>query len=395
MKPKQVKFAPGLAKIIFFIGLFVSPFIFWPWAKIPYEIPRVWFVNRWMEILGVAAFLDLFGKKPLAVNSKIDGKLLGLVIGFFLWTVAASILGADFQKSIWGNYYRDDGLFTLAHLVGLFLFTALFWQQSWHKFTFQIIAVGSLAVSVMAIIGRTTFGQLNFLAGYLAVTLPFIWETLQNRWSKIAVILPIVAIGITKSWSGLIGIIIFFTYLDAKKLSRPIRLAAISAVGIMMMLTAVYFWHTRLSQPYWSRPFVPESRERIIRSVLNGAWQRPLTGWGWANIDYAFDADPWPMKFQPDIYLDKAHSTILEIFATTGVIGLAIYLLLIGRAIWLSRRTVVFLPLVLYLFYSQTNVTSVAAEVVFWLTLGIATSHNNSTRGSLTLNILNRVSGNS
>lgn len=378
MKPKQIKFAPGLAKIVFFIGLFVSPFVFWPWAQIPYEIPRVWFFNRWMEILGAAAFLDLFGKKPLAVNSKIDGKLLGLVIGFFLWAAAASILGADFQKSIWGNYYRDDGLFTLAHLVGLFLFTGLFWQQSWQKFTFQVIAVGSLTTSVLAIIGRTTFGQPNFLAGYLVVTLSFIWETLRNKWSKIAVIFPIAAIAITKSWGGLIGVIIFFTYLIAKKFPRPIQLAVASTLGIIMIFATAYFWKTVWSQSYWSRPFVPESRERIIRSVLNGAWQRPLTGWGWANIDYAFDADPWPMKFQPDIYLDKAHSIILEVFAATGIIGLTIYLFLIGRAVWLSRRTAVFLPLVLYLLYSQTNVTSIATEVIFWLTLGIAASHKNS-----------------
>lgn len=374
MKPKQVKSAPDWTKIIFVVGIFVSPLIFWPWAKIPYEIPRVWFVNRWMEILGLAAVIGLFGKKPLAVNSKIDGKLLGLTIGFFLWAAAASVLGADLQKSIWGNYYRGDGLFTLAHLVGLFLFTALFWRQSWQKPTFQIIAAGSLATGGLVIMGRTTFGQPNFLAGYLTITLPFVWETLRNKWSKIAVILPIAAIGLTKSWGGFIDIMIFFLYLAAKKLSRPIQLTAASALGIMMILAAIY-WQAVWSRPYPSRQFVPESRERIIRSVLNGAWQRPLTGWGWANVDYAFEANPWPMKFRPDIYLDKAHGAILEVFVATGGVGLAIYLLLIGRAARLSRRTAVFLPLVLYLFYSQTNITSIAAEIIFWLTLGIAASH--------------------
>ncbi len=140
------------------------------------------------------------------------------------------------------------------------------------------------------------------------------------------------------------------------------------------MVGTFYFWQTVWSQPYWNRPFVTESRERIIRSILNGAWQRPLTGWGWANVDYVFNANPWPMKFQSDIYLDKAHSTILEIFAATGIIGLSLYLLIIARGIWLSRRTAVFLPLVLYLLYSQTNATSIATEVIFWLTLGISSS---------------------
>lgn len=374
MKPKIVKSSRNLGKTVFLIGIFISPFVFWPWAKVAYEIPRVWFVNRWVEFLGLAAVIELLGKKSTAINSKIDGKLLGLAVGFFLWTIAASILGVDFLKSIWGNYYRDDGLFTLTHLVGLFLFTTIFWQPSWQKPAFVGIAAGSLGVSGLAIIGRTAFGQPNFLAGYLAVTLPFVWEVLRNKWSKIAVIFPIAAIGLTRSWGGLIGAIIFFTYLIAKKLSRPIQLAVAFMAGIIMIFAAVYFWQTVWSQPYWSRRFVPESRERIIRSVLNGVRRRPLIGWGWANVDYAFESNPWPMKFERDIYLDKAHSAILEIFAATGIIGLTIYLFLAGRGLWLARRTAVFPALILYLFYSQTNIISIATEVIFWLTLGIVSS---------------------
>jgi len=102
-----------------------------------------------------------------------------------------------------------------------------------------MIAAGSLTVSMLAIVGwTTTFGQPNFLAGYLTVTLPFIWETLRNRWSKIAVIFPIAAIVITKSWGGILGIIIFFIYLIAKKFSRSIQLAVVSSLGIIMIFAA-------------------------------------------------------------------------------------------------------------------------------------------------------------
>lgn len=375
MKLNQNKSLSGLVKAILLIGLTVSPFIFWPWAKIPYEIPRVWFINRWLELLAVTTVIGLCRKKPITVNSKIDGKLLGLVISFFLWAAFASVIGVNFPKSIFGNYYRGDGLFTLAHLVGLFMFTCLFWRPSWQKPAFQALAIGSLAVGLLAIFGRTIpFGQPNFLAGYLTVSLPLVWETFPNKWSKIAVGLPLAAIFVAKSWGGLIAIMIFFIYLIGKKLSRRQQLIGVSTLTAAIIFAAVYFWDTVWSQSYRGRQFVPESRERIIRSVLNGARQRPLTGWGWANVDYAFESNPWPMKFEPDIYLDKAHSTILEIFATTGTIGLSIYFFLIDRGLWLARRSAVFPPLLLYLIYSQTNVTSAATEVIFWLILGIAAS---------------------
>lgn len=365
---------PKIVKSMFLGGLFISPFVFWPWAKIPYEIPRIWFINRWLELLGLVTLMGLFRNRPIVVNSKIDSKLLGLVLSFFVWAAIASLIGVNFPKSVFGNSYRGDGLFTLAHLVGLFLFTTLFWRPSWQKPVFHALAVGSLAVSLLAIFGRTTFGQPNFLAGYLTVTLPFVWETFRNKWSKIAVGLPIAATIVAKSWGGLMGIMIFFTYLIGKKVSRPQQLIGVSALSVAIIFAGVYFWHTVWSRPYWSREFIPESRERIIRSVLNGARQRPLVGWGWANVDYAFESNPWPFKFERDIYLDKAHATILEILATTGIIGLTIYTCLIARGVWLARRTAVFAPLVLYLVYSQTNITSVAAEVIFWLTLGLAAS---------------------
>ena len=33
------------------IGLLVSPFVFWPRSPVPYEIPRVWFIQWWIALL--------------------------------------------------------------------------------------------------------------------------------------------------------------------------------------------------------------------------------------------------------------------------------------------------------------------------------------------------------
>jgi hypothetical protein len=85
-----------------------------------------------------------------------------------------------------------------------------------------------------------------------------------------------------------------------------------------------------------------------------------------------------PVKFDPDIYADKAHSNLLEILVTTGLVGFVIYLLLIVKTVNnLAMNKEVFskillLSLVLYIFHSQTNVISISEEVVFWLIIGVA-----------------------
>jgi O-antigen ligase len=139
--------------------------------------------------------------------------------------------------------------------------------------------------------------------------------------------------------------------------------------------------------------FLPEGRPRILTKVFLGALNRPILGWGWANVDYAFKKVPYPIYFQNDIYLDKAHSHLLEIFTTTGFIGLAIYLTIICyllKIIWrkikyyavmkdqesIYWQQTLFLVLLLFLFHSQTNVISIAEEIYFWLVAGIVTSYS-------------------
>ena len=95
------------------------------------------------------------------------------------------------------------------------------------------------------------------------------------------------------------------------------------------------------------------------------------------------------MFYQHDIYLDKAHSSILEVFATTGIIGLSIYLCIIiyvlrrlfllafqtdrSQQLWYKTILLVFL---LFLFHSQTNVISIAEELYFWFVIGVLANEN-------------------
>lgn len=416
-----VKYYKFLLLMSLVLGVFFLPFIFWPWAAIPFEIPRVWFVQRWIETIGVVGLVLSFF---LPLSRRVDTKGIVLVIGLVGVAVIASFFGVDWQKSLWGNYYRIDGLLTLFHLTGLFFFVVLYWQDSWKRALSLAFAGGSILVSVWAVLDAfrqlilpdfaispwggavgATFGQPNFLAGYLVVTLPFVyycyerrlhpspkllpksWRTREDIWPRIWLVggaLQLFAIGLTYSLGSILGVILFAGSLIVIKYKKHV-LIPISGIVFFVLLVVLSFIFLERAQAY-----VPESRERIFRKVLLSTWQRPILGWGWANVDHAFDASVWPIPYLHDVYVDKAHSTLLEVFATTGIVGLFIYVLVIfyfgkklykaahgeGKNTWWHKT--IFLVFLLYLFHSQTNVLSIAEEVVFWIVLGIAASETTS-----------------
>lgn len=89
----------------------------------------------------------------------------------------------------------------------------------------------------------------------------------------------------------------------------------------------------------------------------------------------AVESVSWPVKAFPDVYVDKAHSNLLEILVTTGIFGFLIFLAIIFRALdQLFGKKVLLVVFLLFLFHSQTNVISINEELIFWLILGIVGS---------------------
>ena len=58
--------------------------------------------------------------------------------------------------------------------------------------------------------------------------------------------------------------------------------------------------------------FVAQSRVRIIRKTLLGAATRPVTGFGWANADYAFEKIDWPIKEAIVSEKDQGHPLLKD-----------------------------------------------------------------------------------
>lgn len=310
-----------------------------------------------------------------------------MVLFFLLIAFFSSLLGTNFNKSFFGNYYREDGLLTLFHLVALFFLISQFWQDSWAKSVAVSLSLSNFLISLWSVflglrfhfsgpVGAT-FGQPNFLAGYLLVCLPFlaflIAET-KNKKEKIfwwlVLVFQLMEIFLTLSRAGIAGIFLFGAGWFLLKRKRGLGFLGVLVIFGILGLYFVF--------PPKESEFMPGGRERIFRKGIIAFTKRPILGWGWANFDYAFESATWPIKFNQDVYVDKAHSNLLEVLVTTGLVGFTIYLLMI---IWIIReirvirepwRRTILMSFLLFLFHSQTNVISINEELIFWLILGIA-----------------------
>src|SRR3989344_8942726 len=185
---KWTKMLTKLILLLWLVGFFLVPLIFCPACSIQYEIPKVWVTLRWIELLMIFPLLKLFPHSRRLNKSMLIA--LVLVTGA---VIVSTISSQDLFKSFTGNFYRQDGLLTLIHLIALAFWLAYYWQPGWQLKTALAIGLSNLLIVGKALMeavniyffhnltitpwpGLVTsfFGQPNFLAGYLVITLPFL-----------------------------------------------------------------------------------------------------------------------------------------------------------------------------------------------------------------------------
>ena len=173
----------------------------------------------------------------------------------------------------------------------------------------------------------------------------------------------------TQSWVGVILVVGYWIWRMRKsKLVYPL---IITLVGCLVVAVSI-FGKQAADSLVKSNHYNADSRARVYFKMVLGGVRRPWLGYGVANADYAFEAIDWPMKFGSDIYVDKAHGSVLEVFVASGVVGLASYLALVGYIFYRARREpVAFGILLLSFLFAQTNIISVSQEVVFWVLAGL------------------------
>lgn len=391
-----------LNTITLYLLVSIAPFIWLPKVITIYEVPKVYWtllMIGWWAILTSIRFIQ---QKRFHRDVRVSPLLYltGLYI-VVLWF--SSIYNNDLLKSFLGNYYRADGLLTM---TGLYCFSLLVAVNKKHIspyfLSICLVATASL-LSLWSLLERVyffaggihlwpeptaiSFGNANFLAGYLVVCLPFVWYLWQNKTSSLArkviatvTVLIISAIGASESFGAIACL--FVLLVMAVLRDRPIKTWFIAMLAGIIAISSFFYWKELRPNDY-----NPESRGRIFSSLLVAAAQKPIIGWGVGRVDDAF-ATVRHETILHDIYIDKAHSHFLEILVTSGGVGLSVYLfvyLLTFKRLLAKSQAVrsnnsylaswyvtLAVTLVIFGLHTQTNVISINEELLFWLILGYA-----------------------
>lgn len=341
---------------------------------------------------------------------------------FILLLLAASLSGVDPFTSILGTQVYFQGAILYAYL---FLFSLL---VSYSKISFKhwaYVLVGSATlVSLLAIkdwvlinifnqqipnyAGRvvSTFGQPNFYAGFLLLTLPFFRLFISNWWIMAGFLISILAIILSESRVAFLILSILFLIWLSEELSWKRLMGIILGVSLLIaFIFSIFFGAGFLEKEIKdvSQTINPdltkigvEKRYYFWPILWELILQRPILGYGLENIAPVFSQYfetnkhilfEENLKVKPylfglkDLYLDRSHNYILDLLLFSGILGLlgwfGLVIMLFKKLKQMSRdrgTNVLMVSLILYLIWIQFQNQSVVHLIYFWLIIGLVDS---------------------
>ena len=408
---------------LFNVLIFTTPFVFTWFNQELFEFNKMIFVYLLTSIIVALCLLRALLSKHYFWR---QGPGFYVIAAFLVSQLLSTIFSIHQRTSIFGYYTRFNG-----GLLSIFTYVALFFAAQYSLDKKQLIAllknllIAALLVSLYAIpehFGHSmsclivsgnfnvacwvqdvqnrvfaTFGQPNWLASFLIMTIPVtiwqLWEKILADHKKIGkiviysllLVLQGMALFFTKSRSGILALAIALVFqlfaqhfLLKKKKEKKLSLIQLLLPLFLIILTLATFGRNlSLNNPNQSIlsslteglnnetqnteeiAINPEqaggSKSSDIRkTVWQGAlkvWQRyPLLGSGVETFAYSYYRDrpaEHNLLSEWDFLYNKAHNELLNFLATTGLVGLLTYLAL-------------FVALLVYLFqqWRQEKLTS-------------------------------------
>jgi len=294
--------------------------------------------------------------------------LANVFILYILALVIATVFSVNSYLSFWGDTERMMGLFNILHFLALFLVGfSLFRNEKELKLLLPVFTGISTALCLYGILqwfGLTsikpgvdrimaTVGNSSVLASYLIFGLFFsIYLALVNKKNNfkttyfIVAFLHLTAIFLTGTRGAYVGVafgflislvILFKNSKQNKKLRRIIM-----AAFILLLISYGFLFINKDSGWVQGNTYLRRSTQfslddstAITRFMswkwgLQGFKEKPILGYGLNQfaIPYNKYLEPAYYNYAPgENYFDRAHNIIIELLATTGVIGTSIYLL--------------------------------------------------------------------
>ena len=342
----------------------------------PFELNKVVIFRTLTEIL-----IFFYATKVLLLK-KIELKftkwqILFPALFFLAWTVAA-IFSYSPHISFWGQYYRQQGLFTYLHYFAFFFVVLQCFDitniQVRKKFLITVLSAPALICvyglvqyfgydfinwSEQTVLFRinSALGQPNNLGLYLILVLPvsvysitFFSKFLSRFFIFLILALQLIVLFLTYSrsaWLGFAFMILagsIFLLLKYKYKKTLYFLLLLTFITFLSVLT-VLFSHKIKVDASKELSFknrieslfvldIGSNKNRLItyQNAINAIKQKPLIGWGpetmWQWYYQFYNKD----ILYTEIYnknFDRTHNEILDILVFSGLIGLICYLTLV------------------------------------------------------------------
>ena len=375
---------------IYYVLFGTLPLIFMGVTSEIFEFNKIIFL--YIITISIVFFwlIDIITKKRIVFKKSIID--IPLLI-FLLSQLVSTAISTDPHTSLLGYYSRFNGGF-----VSNFSYSILFWafvtfvNKKHTKIIIKIILSSALVVSILAILERfgisvtcmfltgetstscwaqkvtqrvfSTLGQPNWLAAYLVAIVPLSWwmHSFEKRRLFYLIVFSIFLIAIIFAGSRS-GIISYFVALSLfvilsliKKTKRIKEVGSIIIITVATLLLVGTPWTSGVAMQNNSLEINQDSQQTIDTSLENGGTEsgeirkivwagaidifrnHVLFGTGpetFANVYYKVRPVEHNLTSEWNYVYNKAHNEYLNYLATTGFVGLASYMTLVGTILLL------------------------------------------------------------
>jgi len=357
--------------LIFFV-LFFLPLVIFPLKLSPYEKPKVIIFELAVQLLIVI----------LLITKKVIFKKVSLSLLFILALIGLiSIYHLLFSHStltLFGNPIRFQGTFLLWHLMA---FSAISSFVMVRKIPALVPIASALLLLAGALYLNTningravgTLGEPNALAAVAIFIWPFIFfaEKLKKQisiFAKLAgVVFTLEIIYISQSKSALVALLVQIIFLLLIKFVR-LPMGKALTIALILMLSSLIL-------PFLDKSKIFENRLEVWQVSLKTAWQKPMLGWGFGNVEYALEktAKSFNYNFVRYQYVDSAHNLWLDWWIQGGFVGFAAIAYLVLKSLFNLaeknnlREIMAFLGIITAMSFNPTSIVTLAA---FWWLIG-------------------------
>jgi len=350
-------------------------FVFYPSVLYPDVFVKGLYVRTLITISALGfVWLLLSGRARLL---KPDALSLA-VIGFLIISLVSMALSPGIFRSFWGDMQRMDGVFALFNYTALFFIArTLFRRKEWMRY-FYFLAFSSPfiifyswvqyaaaktkitfpllfnpSINPGALFGNPAFLSffLIFAAGFALVIISLSDDARSRKLAKGVIFLSlfnIIFVGVRGAVIGIYAGALVFLALSllwggagVARRNLVIALAVLIALPFVLFAWGTWFGDTapQLVRRLVNLPNEPSfvTRWLSLESSIKAWFSTPKTillGWGPEHFGTGYN-----MYYNPehgtyeDVWFDRAHNKLADVFVTTGIFGLAAYLALFWIAI--------------------------------------------------------------